>query len=39
MYQEYIAATGIKCNDGMYIAFTAAAGAIGATASVQVIWQ
>ena len=39
MYQEYIAATGIKCNDGMYIAFTAAGGGIGATTSVQVIWQ
>ena len=39
MYQEYIAATGIKCNAGMYIEFVAAGGGIGATTSVQVIWQ
>ena len=39
MYQEYIAATGIKCNSGMYIELVAAGGAIGATTSVQVIWQ
>jgi hypothetical protein len=39
MYQEYIAATGIKCNDGMYIEFVAAGGGIGATTSAQVIWQ
>ena len=33
LYQEYIAANGIRCATGMYIDFTAA------TTSVAIIWQ
>ena len=39
MYQEYIAATGIRFDAGMYIEFQSAGGGIGATTSAQVIWQ
>ena len=38
VYQEYIAATGIKFDAGMYIEFQTGGG-LGATTSVQVIWQ
>jgi hypothetical protein len=38
VYQEYIAATGIKFDSGMYIEFQTGGG-LGATTSVQVIWQ
>ena len=38
LYQEYIAATGIKFDAGMYIEFQTGGG-LGATANVQVIWQ
>ena len=38
VYQEYIAATGIKFDAGMYIEFQTGGG-LGATSSVQVIWQ
>ena len=39
LYHEYIASSGIKFDNGMYIEFQAAGGGIGATESVQVIWQ